>query len=110
MNENASGNRNRDSLLMHAEVSANGKAWVAKVRNISAGGLMAEPCCDLTLGDTIAIVLRNVGQVSGIVAWIDHSRFGIEFDQKIDQQAVRGSIGSTAPTMQTPRSSALRRL
>lgn len=99
MDDETSSQRNRDSLLLLAEVSAKGTSWSAKVRNISTGGLMAEPCLDLANGDVVAIDLRNIGRVSGRVAWVIQPRFGIAFDKPINHQAVRGSITpATAPT------------
>ena len=102
--------RARDSLLLLAEVLAIGEAWVAKIRNISAGGLMAEPCRGLTQGETITITLPNLGLVRGQVAWVAAPRFGVEFAEKVDPLAVRGSVPAAPTSGLSNRSKLLRRI
>lgn len=102
--------RKRNSLLLLADVVAGGRAWTVKVRNISAGGLMAEPCTDLATGSVIKVELPNVGQIGGKVAWIDHPRFGVTFDRPIDHRAVRGTIRPAAAPAPSANRLPLRRL
>lgn len=92
MNEKVDEDRKRNSLLLLAEITADERVWTVKVRNISAGGLMAEPCEVLTPGSDIRVELRHVGQIGGKVGWVAHPRFGIAFDRTIDHRAVRGTI------------------
>ena len=99
MDDEPGSERNRDSLLLMADIFAKGASWPARVRNISAGGLMAEPCRDLAAGDSVAFDLRNVGRVGGKVAWVAEPRFGVAFDKPIDHQAVRGSIRLVPPRL-----------
>jgi len=80
----------RDSLLLLAEVSAGeGSPVRVKVRNLSAGGMMAEGDIHPQRGAKLDINLRNIGWIDGTVAWTQDDRFGIAFDQEIDPKLVR---------------------
>ena len=78
------------------EVRIPGKcnATRVRIRNLSAGGLMAEAPVDVERGDVVHVDLRNVGDVSGKVAWTAEGRFGVAFDHPIDPKLVRKSVGS----------------
>jgi len=86
----------RDSLFVMARMRLNGSAEEhrVRVRNLSAGGLMAEAPVPVVPGLPLEIEIRNVGWVEGSVAWVQDSRFGIAFQQEIDPQVVRGPGGS----------------
>ena len=74
--------KDRDSLFLQADVRIPGKcnATRVRIRNLSAGGLMAEAPVDVERGDVVHVDLRNVGDVSGKVAWTAEGRFGVAFD------------------------------
>lgn len=86
----------RDSLFMtgqlHLEDSM--KPIDVRIRNLSAGGLMAEPNTALVNGQNVRIELRNLGLVAGRVAWANDRQFGIAFDSPIDPKIVRRPIGA----------------
>ena len=88
--------KDRDSLLLQAGLRVDGQSGsvVARVRNLSAGGLMAEAPVDVERGDVVHIDLRNIGEVSGKVAWKAEGRFGVAFDHPIDPKLVRKPVGS----------------
>lgn len=102
--------RKRSSLSLLAEISSDGKIWTVRVRNVSAGGLMAEPCKQLVPGDLVRIELRNAGQIGGKVAWVNDPRFGIAFDRAIDHSAVTGTGRPSSPSKPTVESLPLRRI
>lgn len=87
-------NLDRDSVLVMADlVFAETAAPVrVKVRNLSARGMMVE--CDLRVkrGQRIAVDLRNIGPVAGIVAWVRAPRFGVAFEQEIDPMLARTQV------------------
>ena len=85
----------RDSLFMMAGIRLAGDdhEFKVKVRNLSAGGLMAEGGPRVVRGTPVTVDLRNIGQVSGSVAWVQETRFGIAFDEDIDPKAARVSSG-----------------
>jgi hypothetical protein len=93
--------QNRDSLFVKAVLRfpVSGDEKEVRVRNISSGGLMAEAPLRTPRGDPIEVQLRNIGWVSGKVAWVAESRFGIAFDYPIDPKmlSVRESSGYEIP-------------
>lgn len=98
----------RDSLFLLAQVRVDGqeKSHSVKVRNLSAGGMMAEADLKVARGTLISVELRNLGWVEGTVAWKQDNRFGIAFLDQIDPAKVRGAGVEEAPESQAPRHSA----
>jgi len=86
----------RDSLFIMADLRVDGQDGEhrLKVRNLSAGGLMAEGAVKVGRGDSVEVALRNAGWVRGTVAWVQDSRFGVAFAEEIDPKAVRGAAGN----------------
>lgn len=84
----------RDSLFMQANLVVPGKtdAVVVRVRNLSAGGMLAEAKVRIEQGATVEVELRNVGPVPGRVVWAGEGKFGIAFDRPVDPQAVRRQV------------------
>ena len=74
---------NRDSLFLLAQVRVDGQDAVhrVKVRNLSAGGMMAEGEAKVMRGALVMVELRNIGWVEGSVAWnvsgIDAGHFAV---------------------------------
>lgn len=85
----------RDSLFMQGVLHIPGHAQpiTVRVRNLSAGGLMADFAGSLAKGSPLEIELRTVGVVGGRVAWSSATQFGMTFDTPIDPHAVRRPIG-----------------
>jgi hypothetical protein len=85
---------NRDSLFLLAQVRLDGQADTirVKVRNLSAGGMMAEGAVKVSRGQLISVDLRNIGWVDGTVAWKQDDRFGIAFIDEIDPKLVRAPV------------------
>lgn len=90
----------RDSLFLMAEVRTPGSdaEHRVKVRNLSAGGMMAEGTVKVLRGTQIEINLRNIGWVEGVVAWIQDNRFGIAFHEQIDPLLAREPVGQGPST------------
>lgn len=90
----ASGHPDRDTLLLVADIVAEGEASTARytVRNLSPGGMLAQGEHPLAIGARVSVSLRNIGTVQGKVAWAKNSRYGIAFDKEIDPQAVRAPV------------------
>lgn len=93
--------QSRDSLFVKAilRFPVSGDEREVRVRNISSGGLMAEAPLRTPRGDPLEVHLRNIGWVSGKVAWVAESRFGIAFDYPIDPKmlSVREGTGYEIP-------------
>ena len=88
----------RDSLFLLAQVRVDGQDAVhrVKVRNLSAGGMMAEGEAKVMRGALVMVELRNIGWVEGSVAWKQDTRFGIAFVDEIDPVVARGPGGPAA--------------
>lgn len=76
----------RDSLFLMAELRVDGIEGDHKVRvrNLSAGGLMAEGNVRPHRGQAVWVNLRNLGWIEGQVAWVQDNRFGVAFNEEID--------------------------
>ena len=97
---------NRDSLFLLAQVRVDGQDAVTrvKVRNLSAGGMMAEGDSKVARGSLVAVELRNIGWVEGSVAWKQDNRFGIAFVDEIAPTVVRAPASSSgAADYEIPR-------
>ena len=92
--------RNRDSLFLLARVRiGNARQWSdVRVRNLSAGGLMAEIDAALAIDTPVELELRGIGHVNGRVAWQAEGRTGIAFDAEIDPMKARKPIGQGGKT------------
>jgi len=88
----------RDSLFVLAALRVDGRepAVRVKIRNLSAGGLMAEGALRIMRGTPVTVEIRNVGWVEGSVAWVQDTRFGIAFDEEIDHKAARANASPPA--------------
>ena len=81
----------RDSLFVLARLTVEGRQGEVqvRVRNLSKFGLMAEGSVKVACGTPVKVDVRNVGWVSGKVAWVQDNRFGIGFDEEIDARHAR---------------------
>jgi hypothetical protein len=95
---------NRDSLFLMADVrlDGNSESHRVKVRNLSAGGMMAESDMTVVRGARVTVDLRNLPSVTGSVAWVQENRFGVAFAQEIDPRAPRTPVGNSSD-LSTPR-------
>lgn len=100
MNEDDHRQIARDSLFVLARLRLDGKADEirVRVRNLSAGGLMAEGRAHVVPGMPLEIEIRNIGWVDGSVAWVQDDRFGIAFRHEIDPHVVRGPAPASEST------------
>ncbi|MGB7656235.1 MAG: PilZ domain-containing protein [Novosphingobium sp.] len=92
----------RDSLFVMADLRIDGIEGEerVRVRNLSAGGMMAESPTRVQRGQLVWTQLRNVGWVEGSVAWVQDGRFGVAFREEIDPMVVRAPL---QPGESTPR-------
>ena len=82
---------NRDSLLLKAVLRFSNaqEEREVRIRNLSAGGLMAEVPNVLSRGERIDVKIQNIGWVGGHVAWAIDGRIGIAFDKVINPKDAR---------------------
>ncbi|HEX7783089.1 MAG TPA: PilZ domain-containing protein [Sphingobium sp.] len=85
----------RDSLFLLTSLTTLEGASLgkARVRNLSATGLMADCEAALAKGQQVIMEIRGVGRVFGRIAWTRNDRVGIVFDKPIDPQLARKPLG-----------------
>lgn len=80
--------RNSLFLLADIRIEQEAKSHRVRVRNLSDGGMMGEGNVKVRRGYRLEVELRNIGWVSGSVAWVQDNRFGVAFDEEIDSRQV----------------------
>ncbi len=96
--------RERDSLLLSAQLKVASLATpvTVRIRNLSAGGLMAEFAGQGDVGSKVDVEIRGIGWVSGRIAWRAEGRIGIALDREIDpllaRKPVAVSLRAVEPT------------
>lgn len=90
----------RDSLLLAAQLRFDGDPEIhqVRVRNLSAGGLMAEHAGFVEVGDRLEVDVRNIGWVKGRIAWATDGRVGVAFDREVDPMVARKPVGKGKQT------------
>lgn len=86
----------RDSLFLSANLRVAGDTAVRpiRVRNLSAGGLMAELADPVDPEVSVEVEVRGLGWVKGRIAWHTEGRAGIAFDRPVDPQRARKPVGA----------------
>lgn len=82
----------RDSLLLGATLEIRGMQVPVRIRNLSAGGCMAEYPHEVGMDEEIRIDVRGIGWVTGRVAWAVAGRIGIAFSLQIDPKLARKPV------------------
>lgn len=92
--------RKRDSLFLSARLQVGGDGIVhdVRVRNLSAGGLMAELDRPVESGTAVKLEMRGLGDMTGTVAWSTRGRMGIALDHPIDPSRARKPVGTGPST------------
>ena len=82
---------NRDSLLLKAVLRFSNaqEEHEVRIRNLSAGKLMAEVPNRLSRGERIDVKIQNIVWVGGHVAWAIDGRIGVAFDKVINPKDAR---------------------
>lgn len=84
----------RENLNLLADVRIDGVRGQQRVglRNISAGGLMADGLENAHRGQHIWICLNRLGWIEGTVAWVQGIRCGIALCEEIDPDQLRSLL------------------
>jgi len=72
------------TILPVAKLVSESANFICRIKNISAGGLMAEVNCPLQVGAEIYIELNSEQRIPGQVVWTRPGSLGIKFDQDVD--------------------------
>lgn len=87
-------NAARDSLFLAAQLKVGSlPAEQVRVRNLSAGGMMAEYPSAVEQGVPVTVELRGIGVVGGRIAWATDGRIGVAFDTHINPMQARKPVG-----------------
>ena len=86
----------RDILLLSARFRVKGEKAVTQVRirNLSAGGLMAELPEGIEPDTEVEIEVRGIGWIAGRIAWTAVGRAGVAFDKPVDPKKARKPVGA----------------
>ena len=90
--------RSRDSLFLMAQLRSPAlrEVFDVRIRNLSAGGLMADFARPLDRDTPVEVDVRGIGWVAGRIAWCTEGRTGIAFDKPIDPRLARKPVGARA--------------
>lgn len=81
-------NRREDTryktVMRVAKMVVRGRDTLCLVRNISAGGLMAQVYQPLNEGERVEIEFASEMRVGGEIAWVQDPHVGVRFDDKIE--------------------------
>jgi len=84
----------RDSMFLRGVLThpRHMEPLIVTIRNLSAGGLMAEAIGQFAPGDRIAVDISGLGSLNGSIAWARDGRIGLSFDTPIDPHQARRPI------------------
>lgn len=89
-------------------VETDSEQGLARVRNISDGGMKLSHHLPLMLGDTVRVALTDEVEIEGKVVWTNGNDCGVQFPERIDSIAVlrdtaerMRSASARAPRIQT---------
>lgn len=99
MTEHEKRRLDRESLFLTADLRLNGVGgeYRVRLRNLSAGGMLAEGSVKTAPGASVEVNLPSIGWVAGSVAWVQDNRFGIALAEAIDPKRVRFPVGCSEP-------------
>jgi hypothetical protein len=97
----------RDSLFLAATIRRKadgaGELSPARVRNLSAVGVMVDYADAVEPGESVIVTVRGIGSVPGKVAWVRRGRIGIAFDLEVDPKLARKPVRAASATASTKR-------
>lgn len=72
------------TILPAAKLVTDTANYICRIKNISAGGLMAEVVCPLEVGAQLYIEMNSEQRIPGRIVWRREGSVGVKFDQDID--------------------------
>lgn len=90
------------TLFRVGAMTVGGRRELCLIKNISEGGMMIRPYCELHEGTDLTIELKTGYLVRGKVAWLRDGSVGVEFDQPVDIVEIL-SVSSDGPRPRMPR-------
>ncbi len=98
------GNR-RDSMFLKAvaHVERVDGSFDIVIRNLSAGGMLADSKVEFAVGENVAVEITRIGKIPGQVAWVQPGRFGVRFDVAVDPRDALRPVAVRPTTKRAPR-------
>ncbi|MES2902576.1 MAG: PilZ domain-containing protein [Pseudomonadota bacterium] len=90
------------TLFRVGAMTVDGRRELCLIKNISEGGMMIRPYCQLREGAELTIELKTGFLVSCKVAWLHEGSVGVEFDRPVDIVEILSS-SSEGPRPRMPR-------
>lgn len=73
------------------------------LRNMSAGGAMANVASRFDVGEPVTLDLRLEERIEGRVVWVRDSVIGLSFDKPVDLEAILATSAPVGPRPRAPR-------
>jgi hypothetical protein len=87
------------SLLRVGTLTIDGSRELCLIRNVSAGGMMIRPYCEIPSGARLSVELKHGEAISGSAQWVRDDCIGVTFDEPIDVIALLSSEDGPRPRM-----------
>ena len=90
------------TLFRVGAMTVNGRRELCLIKNISEGGMMIRPYCDLAEGTPLIIELKSGYSVPCTVSWRRNGSVGVEFESPVDVVEIL-STAQEGPRPRMPR-------
>ena len=90
------------TLFRVGAMTVDGRRELCLIKNISEGGMMIRPYCDLSEGTRLTIELKSGFSVSCTVTWLSEGSVGVEFATPVDVVEIL-STAQEGPRPRMPR-------
>ena len=90
------------TLFRVGAMTVDGRRELCLIKNISEGGMMIRPYCDLTEGTRLTIELKSGFSVKCTVTWLSKGSVGVEFATPVDVVEIL-STAQEGPRPRMPR-------
>ena len=87
------------SLFRVGTLTIGDRRELCLIRNVSAGGMMIRPYCEIESGTRLSVELKQGEPVEGIAQWVKDDCLGVTFDEPIDVLALLSAEDGPKPRM-----------
>ena len=87
------------SLFRVGTLTIGDRRELCLIRNVSAGGMMIRPYCEIESGARLSVELKQGEPVEGIAQWVKDDCLGVTFDEPIDVLALLSAEDGPKPRM-----------
>ena len=87
------------SLFRVGTLTIGDRRELCLIKNVSAGGMMIRPYCNIDSGTRLSVELKQGEPVDGIAQWVRDDCLGVTFDEPIDVIALLSAEDGPKPRM-----------